>query len=240
MSSKNEGNKEVKSSSSSSSSSRRKDSGGKELTTDNYKVAKVVSLRNRFFFVLYRNSVLVFLSALMCSIFSVLFLIFFAIKPVSPQYIPINPDGTYIKLQPVSECKDDKEVQKFVSEAINRLYKYDYRNYPDQLMGAAAYFTTEGWEEYLTKFEQSGTLEAVKKNKWVVSVNPYEVPLVINKGLDANGRCTLDLKTNINITYVGENSQNPRGELHIRVTRQSVIINPEGLGIVRVILSSKN
>lgn len=212
----------------------------KELNTDNYKVAKFVALRNRFFFVLYRNSMLVFLSSLMCSVFAVLFLLFFAVKPVSPQYIPINPDGTYIKLEPVDVCKDDKEVQKFVSEAINKLYKYDYRNYPDQLMAAAAYFTSGGWDEYLSKFEQSGTLEAVKKNKWVVSVNPYEIPVVVNKGIDAEGRCSVDLKTNINITYVGENSQNPRGELHIRVKRQSVIINAEGLGIERVILSTKN
>lgn len=214
--------------------------GAKELSVDNYKVAKFVSLRNRFFFVLYRNSVLVFLSSLMCSIFSVLFLMFFAIKPVSPQYIPINPDGSYINLSPVSECKDDKEVQKFVSEAIKRLYKYDYRNYPDQLMSAAEYFTSKGWDEYLTKFEQSGTLEAVKKNKWVVSVNPYEIPVIVTKGLDAEGKCTMDLKTSVSISYVGENSQNPRGDLHIRVTRQSVIVNPEGLGIVRVILTTKN
>jgi intracellular multiplication protein IcmL len=212
----------------------------KELTTDNYKVAKFVALRNRFFFVLYRHSMLVFLSSLMSTIFAVLFLLFFAIKPVSPQYIPINPDGTYIKLEPVDVCKDDKEVQKFASEAINKLYKYDYRNYPEQLMAAAAYFTSKGWEDYLTSFEKSGTLEAVKKNKWVVSVNPYEIPVIVNKGIDAEGRCSVDLKTNINITYVGENSQNPRGELHIRVKRQSVIINDEGLGIERIILSTKN
>ena len=212
----------------------------KELTTDNYKVAKFVALRNRFFFVLYRNSMLVFLSSLMSTIFAVLFLLFFAIKPVSPQYIPINPDGTYIKLEPVDVCKDDKEVQKFASEAINKLYKYDYRNYSDQLMAAASYFTSKGWEDYLTSFEKSGTLEAVKKNKWVVSVNPYEIPVVVNKGVDAEGRCSVDLKTNINITYVGENSQHPRGELHIRVKRQSVIISDEGLGIERIILSTKN
>ncbi len=212
----------------------------KELTTDNYKVAKFVALRNRFFFVLYRNSMLVFLSSLMSTIFAVLFLLFFAIKPVSPQYIPINPDGTYIKLEPVDVCKDDKEVQKFASEAINKLYKYDYRNYPEQLMAAASYFTSKGWEDYLTSFEKSGTLEAVKKNKWVVSVNPYEIPVIVNKGIDAEGRCSVDLKTNINITYVGENSQNPRGELHIRVKRQSVIISDEGLGIERIILSTKN
>jgi hypothetical protein len=198
------------------------------------KVAKAISIRNRFFFILYRHSTLVFLTSLLSMLASIGFFIFFAKQPVPPQYIPINEDGTYIKLEPLSQCKEDKDVQKFVLTAINKMYKYDYINYPSQIQEAMPYFTGAGWNEYLDEYSKSNTLLAVKENKWVVSVTPSGVPLIVKQYVE-NDICTWEVKTPLSLIYAGNNAQNPQGDIYMRVVRNSVINNPEGLGIRKVV-----
>lgn len=215
---------------SSKSSDKTKSSGGK--------AAIVVALRNKFFFMLYRYSSLVFITSLICFFSSLVFLIFFARQPVPPQYIAVNEDGTYIKLSPVSECKPDAEVQKFAMGAIKKLYKYDYINYADQIQEAAIYFTPQGWNEYLEEYGRSNVLAAVKEYKWIVSVQPEGIPSVVKNQIE-NGVCTWELKTPISVLYVGNNSQTQKGDLYMRISRYSVIKNPEGLGITKVIFSQK-
>lgn len=199
------------------------------------KVAKVVTLRNRFFFMMYRYSILVFIFSLLACISSIFFLFSFANRPVPPQFIPVNEDGTYIKMKPLNECIEDKDVQKFVAQAANKLYKYDYINYADQLQSAASYFTTQGWNDYLDQYSNSKTLNAVKENKWVVTVEPVNVPIIQKRWIE-DGVCTWDLHMPITLRFIGNNSQAPRGDLHVRVTRNSVINNPEGLGIKALVL----
>jgi intracellular multiplication protein IcmL len=203
------------------------------------KVAKVVALRNRFFFMLYRYSILVFLTSLLSTGIALFFLFFFARHPVPPQYIPINEDGTYIKLKPLNECKADKDVQKFVSVTISRLYKYDFINYADQLQSVAGNFTTDGWNDYLDNFAKSGTLSAVKENRWVVSVEQEGIPLITKNWVEDNV-CKWELKTPISLRYIGSgNSETHHGDLYMRVVRNSVINNPDGLGVQTVVFQEK-
>jgi hypothetical protein len=198
------------------------------------KVAKVVSLRNRFFFLLYRYSMLVFFISLATTIFSIFFMLSFVSKPIPPQYIPVNADGTFLKLTPLSECKEDADVQSFAYNVVQKLYKYDFVNYADQLQEAAPYFTREGWDEYLSGFGNSGTLAAVKQNKWVVTVNPNDMPTVTKKWVD-NGVCMWEVKEKINVSFVGGTSHEVGGDFYVRIIRDTVINHPEGLAITKVL-----
>lgn len=200
------------------------------------KAQTVVALRNKFFNMLYRYSTLVFFSSLATFVFSIFFAMFFAKQPVPPQYIPVNEDGTYIKLLSLDKCKTDAEVQKFAVSGIKKLYKYDYINYADQIQSASSYFTTDGWNEYLDGFKNSGTLSSVKENKYVVTVQPNDAPQIVKRWTE-NGVCTWELKTKVSLMYVGTNSQNPRGDLYLRLVRNSVINNPDGLGISKIIFA---
>ena len=195
---------------------------------------KAVRLRNRFFFMLYRYSTLVFLSSLGCLICSFVFLFIFTKQPVPPQFIPIDEDGRYIKLEPLSVCKDDSEVKRFMLSAIKRMYKYDYVNFADQIQDAGPFFTKNGWDEYLTEYGNSKTLFAVKENKWIVTVQPSGLPLVVKKEV-VNDVCTWDIKGGIEISYIGSSGRSQKGDLYMRIVRNSVINNPEGLGIVRAV-----
>lgn len=194
----------------------------------------VVALRNKFFLMLYRNVLLVFLTSTLALIFTIFLAFFFAGRPVSPQYIAINEDGTYINLTPISECKPDVEIQNFVMSATKRLFRYDFVNYSDQIQDAAYFFTVPAWNAYIKSYGDSKTLEAVRENRWVVTVNVNSIPQ-ITKIQQMNGACTWDIKLPVNIMYMGNKSQSVSQNLYFRVQRQSVIKHPEGLGIVNLV-----
>lgn len=197
----------------------------------------VVALRNKFYLILYRNVLLVFLSSIATLVFTAFLAFFFAGKPVSPRYIPINEDGTYIQLSPVSECKSDVEVQNFVLSATKRLFKYDHLNYSDQIQDAAYYFTIPGWNAYLTSYGASKTLAAVKENRWVVTVNISAVPKINKNYHDPNNNnmCFWEVSMPVNVMYMGNKSQSVNLNLYYKVGRQSVIDHPEGLGIYNLV-----
>lgn len=201
---------------------------------------KTVKLRNRFFFMLYRYTSIGVLLSIANFIFAFILLIVFIRSPVPPQYIPIDEGGKYIKLEPLSVCREEAEVKRFVLGATKRLYKYDYINYADQIQDAAPFFTGSGWNEYLDENARSKTLFAVKENKWIVTVQPSAVPLVTKKEI-IDDVCSWDTKTQIEVSYVGPSGQVQRGDLYMRIVRVSVINNPDGLGITRaVFVETKN
>jgi hypothetical protein len=211
------------------------ESSGKMKREVAQKALMVVALRNKFFFMLYRNALLVFLASLLCLFFTIVLTFVFAGKPVSPRYIAINEDGSYINLSPLSECKPDVEVQNFVMSATKRLFRYDHLNYGDQIQDAAYYFTVpDGWNAYLTSYRASKTLDAVKENRWIVTVNVNSIPQITKVGV-VDGICTWDIKLPVNVMYMGNKAQSVSLNLYFRVKRQSVIQNPEGLGISNLV-----
>lgn len=202
------------------------------------KIAKMVAIRNRFFFLFYKKTILVLITSIFSVVSSIGFLIFFIGKPVPPQFIPIDEDGRIVSPAPLSACKSDGEVQRFYVQAISKLYKYDYINYPDQILTAVPFFTRDGWNEYLTNYKSSGTLEAVKESKYVVSVVNNDVPQITKKW-EAGGVCVVELKTKITITYYGASSRVQSGVLFARIRRESVINNEHGLGIEKIVLAEE-
>ncbi len=203
------------------------------------KSQRTIRLRNRFFFMMYRYSTMVFLTSLLCFISAIIFLIFFLRQPIPPQYIPTLEDGRYIQLEPLSTCKSDQEVQKFMFDAVKKLYRYDYINYAEQIQEATNYFTPAGWNEYLTSFQNSNTLNAVKQNKWVVTSKLNSLPSIIEKK-NAGNICVFDLQMPILVSYIGETGQEEKGIVYMRVIRQSVIDNADGLGITKIVFQKEN
>lgn len=210
------------------------------------KVLKVVALRNRFFYMFYRNISLVFMVSIITFICSIFFLIQFIKQPIAPQYIPLNEDGTYIRLTPLSEPKTDLEVNNFVNSALKKLFKFDYVNYSEQLMEAANYFVAQNWNEYLEAYTKSGGLIFVKNNKCVVTIKVLEAPVIIKKGVNPNTNVyEWDIQTKVQISYFGQSVGSQPGANKvdilyalIRVSRNSVINNSEGLGITKVVFTN--
>lgn len=203
------------------------------------KTAKVVALRNRFFYMMYRHATLVFLASLMSAIVSVAFLVFFIRQPVPPQYVPVTEDGRYIPLIPLTErSKTDAEVQRFALSALKKIYQYDYVNYVDQINEGSNYFTQQGWKDYLEAFTASRVLLAVKENSWVVTLQPKGVPVIRDAQL-RDGVFAWAVEVDVTLGFVGRTGSQMNGTVSMVINRISVIDNPAGIGINRFVFVEK-
>lgn len=203
------------------------------------KTAKVVALRNRFFYMMYRHATLVFLASLISAIVSVAFLIFFIRQPIPPQYVPVNEEGRYIPLIPLNERnKTDAEIQRFTLSALKKIYQYDYVNFPDQIQEGASYFTQKGWNDYLEAFTDSRVLLAVKENNWVVTFQPKGLP-VIREAQLRDGVFSWAVEMDVALGFVGKTGSQMNGTVSVIINRISVIDNPSGIGINRLIFVEK-
>lgn len=203
------------------------------------KSAKVVALRNRFFYMMYRHASLVFLSSLMSAIVATVFLIFFIRQPVPPQYVPVTEDGRYIPLIPLAErSKTDAEIQRFAIFALKKIYQYDYVNGQEQIQETAIYFTPNGWVDFLETFTASRILSAVKENSWVVTLQPKGVPIIRDAQL-RDGVFAWAVDMDVTVSYVGKTGSQMSGTISMIINRVSVIDNPASIGINRLIFVEK-
>lgn len=198
----------------------------------NTKAQKVITLRNKFFYLGYRNSLLIFLVSGIMLCLSLFFVYIFSRQPVAPLYIPLKPDGTYIDLIRVDkEHKNDQEIADFIAKGVRKLYTRDYVNYTDQLMDASYYFTVSGWNSYLESLQKQKTMDAIKQNQWVVSFMPTAAPTLLEKKVNSSGYYTWAYEYSGIINYMGNGSRQQSVKLQILVQRTSVVDSPQGMGI---------
>lgn len=206
------------------------------MDTNNTKAQRSISLRNKFYFLGYKNSLLIFFVSLLLFVLSVIFAFVFSTQPVAPLYIPLKNDGTYIDLIRVSEAhKNDQEVADFVTKGVRKLYIRDYINYTDQLMDASYFFTINGWNSYLDSLEKQKTMEAIKQNQWVVTFNPTASPTLLEKKVNNEGYFTWAFEYPGTINYLGVTSRQQNVKLQILVQRTSVVDSPMGMGIALIV-----
>ncbi len=208
----------------------------KNKQLSNTKALKVVTLRNKFFYMGYRGSLLVFFVSLCMFILSLIFVYIFSTQPVAPLYIPIKENGSYIDLVRIDQPnKNDQEVADFVAKAVKKLYTRDYINYSDQLMDASIYFTPNGFNSFLDSVEASQSIAAMKQNEWVVSFTPRQAPILLEKKLNGNAY-TWAFDFPGTITYNGGKSGRKQNvTLKIIVTRVSIVDSPYGIGITTLV-----
>jgi len=179
----------------------------------------------------YRNSLLIFLLALVLFGVSVSFAYIFATQPVAPLYIPLKENGAFIELIKIDQPhKPDSEVADFVAKATKKVYTRDYINYTDQLMEAASYFTVNGFNTYIEGLETSQSLDAMKQNKWVLSFTPKQAPILLDKQV-VNGAYSWVFELPGVINYYGAGSRSQNVKIKAIVTRISVVDSPYGMGI---------
>lgn len=205
----------------------------------NTKALKIVTLRNKFFYLGYRSALVIFAISFMIFVSSLYFAYIFAMQPVAPIYIPIKPDGTYIDLVRVDqENKTEQEIADFIVKGVRKLYTRDFINYSDQLMESSYFFTSPAWNTYLTSLQQQKTIEAMKENQWVVSFTPRSAPTLLEKKL-VNGYFTWAYEYSGTINYVGAKGRQQGVKMQIIVQRTSIVDSAQGVGIALIVATDE-
>lgn len=141
-----------------------------------------ILLRNAFYRDGYKRVVFCLLLVIVVDALLLFGCIYRVAHPAQPQYFATTPDGRLIMMHPLSDpVLTDEEVLQWVSVAVRKVYAIDYIHWRDQLQSGSQYFTTSGWNYFLSALKSSNNLDTVTKLKMVASAEITGSPEVVQK-----------------------------------------------------------
>lgn len=155
----------------------------------------------------------------------------FTVEPewrVKPQ-VPLN--NPYV-LQP--------DLLQWVSDALLKVFVFDFIHYNSQLKNASQYFTSDGWKIFLNQLNIYANYNTVQASKLFVNATPGGAPFILQEGL-LQGRYAWWVQMPINLEYSGYTP--PLGKtlvLQVLVVRVPTLNNLNGVGIDNIIVANNN
>ena len=118
-----------------------------------------------------------------------------------PRYFATREDGGIIPLVAVSSpFLNNGQVTNFAVEAVTRALTMDFKNWREDLAQASEYFQRpEGWNNFLTAIDKSGTLDFVR-NKRLISNAVANGATIVDDGVDALGRYSWTVQIPLKVT----------------------------------------
>lgn len=197
-----------------------------------------VILRNQGIYTIYRKIISLSIFSALMAVFALMTASYFHGKDVPPRYIPLSEDGKMIPLIPLSEPNQSVgAINEFALQAVRKINRYDYYNWKEQITEAQAYFTPDGWNEYLQQFQAANTINAVLASRMVVSSEPTGDVRVVAQGRapDADKTYVWKVEVPIKIMYMAStnagDANSQTGVITLTIIRIPTTINPKGIGI---------
>lgn len=194
--------------------------------------------RNAFYARSYRDLIILTLCLLLVFLgFAIWSVYLFNLKPQAI-YFATTPEGKLIDDPPLNQpSMPNQAVMSWAEKVAILVYDFDYLNYRQSLQDLRQYFTQNGHADYLKALAFSTNLEAVKKNKQVVSGEVNGKSTVVKEGVQ-NGTYYWVLNLPLLISY--ENSQGKIYRQNVKATmtvvRASTLEYPQGLSVHQIIL----
>ena len=125
-----------------------------------------------------------------------------------PRYFATREDGGIIPLVAVSSpFLNNGQVTNFAVEAVTRALTMDFKNWREDLAQASEYFQRpEGWNNFLTAIDKSGTLDFVR-NKRLISNAVANGATIVDDGVDALGRYSWTVQIPLKVTFESANER---------------------------------
>lgn len=210
------------------------------MSDQNSDALVMVFLRNSF----YRRQYLLALAAVGLSIVVIgvlgWVLTFLLRNPTHPLYFATDSISRIIPIVPVSQPNmSTDQVAAWTVKAVQKAYSYDYVNYRAQLQQAERYFTTYGWNQYISALTAADNLRAIQERKWVVIAQVIEQPKLVAQGILGGHyawKFTMSaLATYLQPPYDDKSKFSNPLNITVIVERQPILQSDQGLGIVQLI-----
>jgi intracellular multiplication protein IcmL len=203
--------------------------------------AQVVELRDDF----YRDSFgkvvwLIIAAAIAVACVSAMFAYLYLTKP-PPITFAVGDEWRIQPPVPLDQpYRTTPDLLQWVSDALPRVFQYDFNNYNDQLKNASQYFTTDGWKVFLNQLNNYVNYNNVQTYKLFVSGTPASAPFILNQGLIL-GRYGWWVQMPLTLRYIGNNRNSTQDlTLQVLVVRVPTRNNLSGIGIDNVIVEKSN
>jgi intracellular multiplication protein IcmL len=158
-------------------------------------------------------------------------------------YFAAKSDGSLIKLIKLSEPNlSDAAVTNWLSRALIDTFDFNYNNVKPRLNDATMkWFTPAGGEELLKALTTTGNIDSVIQTELFVNLTLDNAPLLVDRALEDGGKVyAWKYQVPGVITYRTRSKVfTDKVVFSITVQRQSMIDNPDGLGIAKIIMLVK-
>ncbi len=201
---------------------------------------EMIILRNHYYRDSYRKLMTVCLGLLLI-ITTLAFFLRFEIKNIpKPRYFATTNDAIPLPLIPLELPNlQDNALKTWAMEATIEAYNVNFVNYRRAIQKARAYFTPNGYEQYLKAVKESRNLEAVQKKKMIVYARINGAPEILSdSNTDPNmridGKFTWQVQIPVILTYENSNPDDKIVQSNILtmlVTRMSPLESPTSIGI---------
>jgi intracellular multiplication protein IcmL len=201
----------------------------------------VVALRNKFYKDSQHKVMLALVFCVLVNLVLGTMLAYMLTHPPEPRYFATSINGRITPLFPLNEPnQSDSAVLQWANQAAIAAFTYNFVNYREELQASSGFFTSEGWDQFLTALQQSNNLEAVKAKKLIVSAVATRAPIILQKGM-LNGSFSWRVQMPILVTYQSASEFTQQNNvLTMLITRVSTLNSPRGIGIAQFIVGPAN
>ena len=154
-----------------------------------------------------------------------------------PRYFAQNEaTGSLTPIVPLNKpIGSTNTILQHGSDVIMDLYALDFQNYRSQLQRASDYFTQNGWQKYVSEFESTGNLAAIKERRMVLSGVVTKPPVVVQSG-EVFGTLYWDIEVPYQVRYIAAGFDQTQDLVaRIKIVRVPTTQNPRGIAIAQFV-----
>ncbi len=205
-------------------------------------IAGMIFVRDQHAYVRYSYALRVLACALLLLAFSVATNAVLLRDRDQYRYLMTDAIGDLMPLVPMSEANmGEDDVGRWATDAITRVYTFDFVNFRQQFTAAQQLLTGIGWEGFADSLRKSGNFVSITENGYVATAVPSGPVHVTSigpaKGADGSVRFVWHVTLPMLITY-RSSKQTTSMDVTVEstVVRMPEFVNRQGLGIRQLIL----
>lgn len=194
---------------------------------------KMVALRNEFYRDSYRTVLFILLLSVVLLVGLGGLLFYIVTHPPKPVYFATSIDGRITPLQPLDRPNQSKAaLLQWANQAAIAAYTFNFVNYRAELQAASAFFTPNGWNGFQQALNATNNLKAVVAKKLVVSAVATGAPVILNEGVQPNGRYFWRMQMPMLTTYQSASEISQQSVMvTMTIVRVSTLDSERGIGI---------
>ena len=162
-------------------------------------------------------------------------LVLFFSRP-EPRYFVADADGRIVEVTPVSQpYADPNRLVQWAARAVTDSFSFDFVNYQNKLTDVRQYFTQQGYENFLKALTDSGLVDTVKKNRYVMTAVLRKPPVVLRENV-VEGRYVYVVKIPVLLSfYLGNNQFSASWDVEALIIRVPPTENIFGVAIHQIV-----
>lgn len=193
----------------------------------------MVANRNSFYRDGYRNLVTIaMVQAIIIVVMVIAFIIFMAIVQPRNQYFATTEDGRLVPMVALAEPNlSHPALISWAAQGVTEVMTFGFHDYKTRLQESSRHFTRPGWDSFTRALQQSGVIDAVSKNKQVVTAVPRSAPIIRSEGIK-NDRYQWEIEIPMLINFqLGAGSRPVSQTIRLTIVRVPRLESPSGVGI---------